>query len=189
MTMASRNRAERVAEIVERALELPVEQRLRKARHRQCRHRAKHHRLGPPDVDAWNRWIDKHKRVDPVRVGRGFEDRDVSPHRVAHEAHRARDDLLDEVMDESRVGADRGRASEQRGLSETGEIDGERVVRPRDLWCDGHPVQGVAGQAVNHEQGWARAAEVYVVNGPMDVCDLMPQCVMNPTPGIQRPGA
>ena len=92
-------------------------------------------------------------------------------------------------MDESRVGADRGRASEQRGLSETGEIDGERVVRPRDLWCDGHPVQGVAGQAVNHEQGWARTAEVYVVNRPIDVCDLMPQCVMNPTPGIQRPGA
>jgi len=166
----------------------PVEERLRQPGHRQRRDRSEHHRLGPPDVDGWDRRIDEDERIDPGRMGGGLEDRDMATHRVAHQAYGMAQDLLDEVVDQRCVGAHSGRASEERCLAEPSKIDRDGVMRPRNFGRHRHPVEGAAGEAVDHEERRAGAAEVYVVNGSFDVCDFMPQCVMNRTPGFLRPG-
>ena len=120
---------------------------------------------------------------------RGLEDGYVSTHRVADQHHGLAGHLFDELVDQARVRPDGGRASEERGLSKPCEVDSEGVVVLGDLWSNSHPVQGAPAEAVDHDDRSSGAAEVYVVNRAVEVCDFMPHCVMNATPGSPRPDA
>src|SRR5207245_4748315 len=98
------------------------------------------------------------------------------------------DHLLDELMHRAGVGADGGRSPVEGGLAEAGEVEGKSAVTRGDPGPHGHPVERRAAEAVDHEERPAGAAEVEVMNGTVDVRDLMPHCVKDPTPGSQTPG-
>src|SRR5258708_15127770 len=65
-------------------------------------------------------------------------------------------------------------------LAKPGEVDGDGVVVLGQRGADRHPVQGIAAQAVDHEQRFALATEVDVVDRAVEVGDPMAHCV-NPT--------
>ena len=165
----------------------PVEEGLREPRNRERGHRTEHQRLRASDVRAWDRGIDEHQRRRRTGVRRGFDDRDVPAHRVAHQHHRLADHVLDEVMDQRGVRADRRGASGEGRLAEAGEVDGQRAMCVRYSGPDRHPVESVAAEAMDHEDGSTGAAEVDVMNRPVDIGDPMPQCVKDPTPGFPMP--
>src|SRR6202011_4250584 len=116
----------------------------------------------------------------PSWVVGGLEDRDVAAHRVAHQDDGFTDDLLYELIDKRGVGADRRGPMEERRLSKAGEVDRKGVVALCQLRSDGHPVQRIAAQSVDHEERFALPSEVDVVDRPVEVGDFMSQCV-NPT--------
>ena len=101
----------------------------------------------------------------------------MAAHRVAHQDDGLPDDVLDELVHEPGVGADGRRSVEQWRASEAGQVERDRVVVLSEHRCDGHPVEGVGAETVDHEERGAAAAPVDEMDGALEVYDAMAQRV------------